>query len=663
MSIEKTTWPFPSAPSGANVRYTVEIERTQGQYQGLIHQDSTQKGLALNNIQLTPDATITIKQQPITLAQLIDKLIEFDQQWLKAWFDERAQFELGLYLYQQLFGSLHPATIQPANGTVEIRIISEDEHINRLPWILLAHHGVFLTTSGWSLSLSHNSQPENHELPPSCRMLIIAPQPEGEADTRADAHISELQQMLSLQDSSYLCLQGKGENLEIVTTWPAFKAALKTFKPQVLYYYGHGCGDQNSSQLVFADQHNQRIDKSASDLRPLLQSIPGGPPLIAYINCCLGDAGGFLGVGQQLAGIIPAVVTNRTMAFIKATQTQGLAFWQNALLEGLPPHEATGQIRIELEEESTAESFGFSDTRWMTPVLYCNYQHWKSNPPKASTRLDRDPHWRLKLNRVSQFGQVFLQTYQMFMEKKPRALSYLWYGEPEQGLEIFHHRLKVELQEKLTDTLVYEVKPQWPTDLADPNQSFRDMLTQAFGINQLDHLAAHIRTESKSVSGRQTLVYIRHTPVTSIYTFHPQNLKTYLEWLNIHIVSELPPQACLLVGISYEVKNPNKFYDLLIEKEQLNALELSDLVFQLLDELEKINRKDIIDFLATHSIQVPVDIKDGILDKILGKTKGSYEKVLEELKGLERRAWRMVQQANQTKDADNNGKDDYDDVF
>jgi hypothetical protein len=81
----------------------------------------------------------------------------------------------------------------------------------------------------------------------------------------------------------------------------------------------------------------------------------------------------------------------------------------------------------------------------MTPVFHCHYDQWKANHPKPASRLERDPHWSLKLDRVRQFGQVFYQTSQMLQEHKPRSLAYIWYGQEGQGVDLFHKRLKFEL--------------------------------------------------------------------------------------------------------------------------------------------------------------------------------------------------------------------------
>lgn len=647
-SIEENMWIFACEESDMSIRYFIEIKDQEGQYHRRTHQDNLNKRCVL---QLSAEDRINIKGESIPLRDIVQALNNVDSQWLQNWFDERGQYDVGMHLYKQLFGTLKSEDIHK-DKEVEIRIITEDEHIARLPWMLLAHK-VFLSATGWSVTLSSANPMKDCELPPCPKMLIIAPQPDDIASTNAQSHIEDLQELLSSAIS-----YNRGKKLDIVTTWDDFKESLRNFQPHIIYYYGHGVGDIYRSRLAFATKNNRLSNMPILDMIPLFKMMPN-PPMIAYINCCSGNSGCFLGAGLQLRNVIPVVVTNYTVLKIRAAQAQGLSFWSNVLLKEKAPHTAISHIRSHMGE------FGLnvSDTRWMTPVLHCHYSRWKANPPQRLSRLERDPHWRVKLDRVSQFSKVFFQVYEMFQQRKPRAFAYLWYGKEDQGIELFHQRLKVDLQEKLINVIIYEVLPEWPPTLDDPYICFRNMLIQAFEVQSIDQIPARIRTYTQSLSGRQTLVYIRHRPITSAYTFHPNYLKTYLEWWNLNFVSKLPERTHALLGISYEVKNPQKFLDLLVRKEHLDELELSDTVFQILDEMEKIKKKDLLDFLKTHNIQLPSDIRDGILEKILKKTGGTYESVLDELKELERRAWRLRKQDEKKSQEKSQEQDEYGDVF
>ncbi|MCP4701800.1 MAG: hypothetical protein GY862_33815 [Gammaproteobacteria bacterium] len=610
---------------------------------GRFHQGDPARAVPLENPRLSPDDILEIKGETVRLGDLSAALTDYDENWLETRFDEHGQYETGLYLYRQLFGEKAPAELQDADGKLDLRIIAEDENIARLPWMLLAWQGVFLSAAGWSISLAPDAEIRDCELPSSPKILIVAPRPEKHPDT--EGHVQALTDLLSSADIAY---SGGDKHLRIVAGWEDFKTALRDFQPHVLYYYGDSAGDRPA--LLFAGAAGKPLEKTAEDLLPLLQNDK--PPLLVYINCRQG--GGV--AGKQLSQKVAAVAVNRARTPVSISQAQGMAFWEAVLLRGRPPHEAT--VRGQPGKSD------WNDARWMTPVLHCRYDNWfPPRPPKPPLRLERDPHWQLKLDRVPQFSRVFFQTYQMFLERKPRALAYLWYGRPDQGSEIFHHRLKVELEEKLREVTVYEIRPDWPTDLHNPADSFADMLCQAFDIDSLEHLAGRIRAYGRQLSGQQMLVYVRHRPVISPLVFHPQYLRTYLEWQDLMFVPLLPERTHALLGISYEVEKPKAFHDLLVKKERLRDLIQSHTVFQLLDELERVTKRDLLDFLQTHNIELPADIKEDVLEKILDRTQGSYVHILDELRDLESRAWRLRREKTETERGRQVGVDAYDGVF
>lgn len=613
---------------GSVIRYLIKIDSSQGHYTGYIQKGHSSAEMGPKSFQLGPDDTVTIKDQDIALKDVRQALISYNKEWLDLYFDEQGQYAVGAYLYRQLFGELTPAEVGEQCSEVEILIVTEDEHIECFPWILLAHHGVFLSASGWSVALANRTPfVDCCELPPYPKMLVIAPEPADREPTKAKEHLEALKELISVA--------GPEKNFEVATTWDEFKEKIKTFNPHILYYYGHVLGNKYSSGLVFADKDKKAFEIPVADLVFLLGQMPEGPPLIVYVNSCFGEAGGLFSVRQQLSRLVPAVLTNRTAALLNAAQAQGMAFWEKTLIKAMPPHVAVSQMRSELVNLELS----LRDIRWMTPEVHCHYDHWIAHPPKPIYRLERDPHWQLKLDRLTEFGQVYYQTDQMFIETKPKSLAYLWYGKQGQGFEYFHKRLKVELEEKLHQVLIYEVKPEWPSYLAAPDQSFRDMILKAFEINHLDQLTYRIRTfsksKSKSKTGYQTLIHVCHNPVQSYYIFHPKYIKLYLHWWDLNFAPRLPEKVHALLGISYEIQKQEKLDVLISTKKQLDELELLHTVIQILPEMGKTTKKDLLDFLKTHNIILPPDIKHGILEKILKDTEGDYNKVLDKLIKLE----------------------------
>ena len=630
----------------ANIlRCVVEIDGGQVR----VHLDGSQDFFKPRDFTLTPETPVHLKGQIFKLGELLAALIDHKTDWLYQWFDERGQLDTGAFLYDALFGSQPPEKITGGAPRCDLRINTTDEDIARLPWILIAQRGVFLATAGWSIALGAIGAETDCELPPSPKLLVAAPESTDWPTTEAEAHIKELQDQLSAADASYI----DDSRLHVARTWKAFLAELSKFQPDILYYYGHGTGDRHRTHLVFAEENGSACEISIADLAVELRNRLLQPLLVVYINCCQGDAGGILGAGRQLVNVAPVVLTNRTSAFVNAARAQGLAFWDDLIVRGLAPQQAVMGLYAALGDLGLT----LADYRWMTPVLHCRYGDWQSNPPMPLSREERDPDWKFKLDRVNQFSRVFYQTHQMLLERRPKALAFLWFGAPNQGMEIFHERLNRELQEKLKDVLIYPVYPEWPEELANPSRSFSDMLTQAFKVSDPEQITGRIRAYSRQRTGQRTLVYVRHTPVLQRAIFDPQSLPTYLEWWSRYFVPRLPELCHALLGVSYAVSNPAKFHQTLHKKLALDKLDLGDTVLVILDALERVTLQDLRDFIRTHNIRLPQDLQERILEKLLADTDGSYEGIIEEMKHLESRAWRESLQHQQSGQADDDEDD------
>ncbi len=612
-----------------NKVYFIDIRRDATGFQQKIHRGDPERPLAASTPALGPDTAVG----GTNLGDLASTLLIADPAFGRSGFDERLQLDAGRHLYEETLGQLGDPP--PIEGDVSVHIVTGDEHAARLPWVLLARGGRFLAACGWSISLSRPDRPiePSRLLPPSPTMLIAAPEPEGAGETRAAGHLEDLELLLSASDHHF----ERGDHLHVATTWDDFQRLAREYQPAALYYYGHGVGDHRKTRLLFEEQHGadhrgKRLEVSVADVAQCLRQLDK-PPAVAYVNCCLGDAGGLLGAGWQLGDVVPAVVTNRTMARVSASQAQAKHFWRALLLEGQPPHKAVSEMYGHLGDLG----FGFRDARWMTPVLHRHYADWESHPPRAGRIAD--PHWEYKIDRVSQFGQVHYQTEKMLLNRKPPCLAYLWYGEEGQGVEHFHQRLKVELQDFLGEHHLFEVLPRWPDDLANPSRSFEDMMIEAFDVLALDDVPARVRAETGGQEGRDVIAYLRHEPVRKGEVMRPEHLRRYLEWWDdvfAPILHQAP--AFGLLGISFVVSNPPRFLKVL-EKHRVEALELRQVVFDVLGELERLAKKDLLNFLHAHNVVLPRDHKDRILDDILKKTKGHYELTLEALRDLVHRAW------------------------
>jgi hypothetical protein len=621
--------------AGSNVqvkmRYFIEINEFEGHYKIAIHKGNPSEAVVLPSVVLGQNSEVSIKGVSYKLGQLLQALISYQPDDLKLAFDERGQLEIGQFLFTKVLGGVGIMKDSlVAENRVEVRIVTKDEFIARLPWVLLANEGIFLSTTGWSIALSTSTEVPDCELDPSPRMLVATPQPDGVSDTKAKPHLDGLEVLFSAAATRLT----EGRNLRVVKSWEAFKEALTGFRPHIIYYYGHGIGDFNSSRLVFAaEKGNSRVDVPVADVAICLRQMTGGPPQLVYLNCCLGDSGGVLGAGRQLGGVVPAVITNSTMAQIAAAQSQALTLWRSMLLDGIPPHSAIAEMRSKMNYLD----FSVGDVRWMTPVLHCHYLNWRATPLRNKVRKDLDPYWQFKLDRVRQFSLVYYQTTQMLRGQGRRCLAYVWYGQEGQGIDLFHKRLKYELQVVLTGVYVYEVRPEWPIELKNPHRSFEDMLIEAFDVDSMTDIPGRIRAQTRNSNQAQVLVYIRHLPVGPGHAINPETLRKYIEWLAYNFLPLLEDRTFALLGVSFLINKPQKFYEAL--KAWMRNFEHPLMGFQILDEMERLVMKDLLDFIDSHNIYLPKDRRDQVLKKILDKTQGHYEMTLDALKDLVESAW------------------------
>jgi hypothetical protein len=610
-------------------RYILEIYKVNDLYEGRIHQGDPEESYSLTNLDLSSDSELVIKGQLYKLGDLMDSLINYDVENITSVFDERGQLELGQYLFSQTFGKLSRPERERLRGadSVDLRLVTEDENIGRLPWTLLADAGVFLSATGWSIALSTHLKYKDHALPPSPVVLLVLPQPLDLSPTDADRHRQALEEALS------------GHIIRVASTWEQFTRLSTESAPQVIYYYGHGTGDWNSSRLSFAAESDHRcVEKPIADVANHLRNLQGGPPRLIYLNCCYGDAGGILGAGRQLGGFVPAVITNSTAARISAAQEQGLSFLRSVLLKGTPPHTAIAEIRGNL----SGLNLTFKDIRWMTPVLHCHYDRWTTHLRRPRSRLARIPDWQLKVNRSKQFSVVHSNTMQMMRCHFPPALAYVWYGEEEQGVSNFNRRLEIELRELPSPLRVRSINLDWPMHYEDPATDFEYMFTSALGernIKSVDDIPHCIADEFYGKGNEPTLLYISNKQPLRPSAFPPADLRKFLKWWEHSFVSALSgTQMFAVLGLSFILKNVEQDRSV-FERSKISHWFFNKISFQALEELGDLVLKDLVEFLRMNRIDLPPDRLNIVLKNILSRSRGRYEPTMEMLGDVEQIVW------------------------
>lgn len=156
------------------------------------------------------------------------------------------------------------------------------------------------------------------------------------------------------------------------------------------------------------------------------------------------------------------------------------------------------------------------------------------------------------------------------------------------------------------------------------------MLMLAFDVDDFRKIGEKIRVEATRMHVRQMIIYIPHPPLTKEdYFYKASQLKDYLEWLDREFIPLLPDNVFALIGLAHIVEDTSKFKDTIEDK--IERIRFDNMTFHLLQELEKIRRKDLLNFFWVHKISIPDDKLDLILNYIEKKTGGKFEEVMQEL--------------------------------
>jgi hypothetical protein len=629
--------PVPEHSEKIPARCFFHIQKNDQGLAGSVHHGDPGASRPLPALRLDNHAVVSIKNKPHKLGQILASLIHATPGGLNP-FDKPFQLDVGQYLFDQLFSEYGRDQI---GDNVEVHISTTAGSILALPWQVLSNNRMFLSSQGWTVSLSGHWDLKPCHMPDSPRVLVAAPQPEGKARTEAESHMETLGDRLSDRNHTLTF----GQNMEWAYTWEEFTQKLETFSPHVVYFYGHCANNPEKTTLCLASGPRRHpCDITPNELLAAIEKM-AEKPLLVYLNC-LNNPAGLINFGMTLGKMVPAVITSRYLFSTAAAQAQGLNLLLDIVTGGLPPHKAAASLFRRLDESlniSTAQA------RWMTPAVFRHYSEWGAKVPETPSRRIHDPHWHLKVDRVAQSSVVNNLTMQMMRERKPRSLAFVWYGTQGQGVSKFHHRLTVELQEFLLNfnTSFYDVHPEWPEELNDPGIAFRDRLIEAFQVRHIEDIPGAIRNKNLGASGKQSLVYVRHQPVTSSRVINPHSLHRYLKWWDETFIPLLDRNQFALLGVSFIVNNPPKFRNQFL-KEGIEELDMKHTVFRLLDEMEHLARRDLLDFIKTHNLRIPVKNRDKNIERILEKTQGHYEKTILELQRFVEQSWDMAEDEAET---------------
>lgn len=595
------------------------------------------KRVTLGLAALQETCPITLRGATTTLKVILGWLDNFEVNNLQQQLDEAGMYAVGEYLYQQTLGQFPQHHLLPGED-VSLRIISTCPHIHRLPWNMLARDGLPLHY-GWHIALAVEPDNRRVEWPALPALLVVAPEPwfnqQGQRieATQSEGHVQALRQRLTVSIPAY----DTPELFQSVTTWAELQRALQTQHFDVLYYYGHGIGDQYASRLLFTTSGAVADLRSFQDLRQALQHAKGGAPGVCYINACFGNSGGRMGAGLQLGAVCAAVVANRTAAVTQTAMPQGQEFLERLLLEVRTPETA-------LQDALTRCGSTSGDVRWVTPVLHCHYGNWQAKRKPERFHLDKqDPHWEHKLDRITQSGELGKRAAFAIENRSPATVCCIWYGCNKVGVDLFHERVPLDLRALRLNVQVAHCRMDWPVAAIPHHQTYAECL-----LAGLRHSATSLARAPEGLegiprfldqlagqTGKRTLLHLRLKTINPETRMSPGKLGEFLEWWQEQVLPALKPARIqTLMTLGFELPNPaampQAFEKML---EPLND-RYQDFSVYLLPQLPLLQRHDLREFIKGFYPDLPRDKANARIDYIMVQGGGNYQKTLDLLTDL-----------------------------
>ena len=606
-------------------------------YQWLLYKDSSNHPLADGIADIEPDTVITYANKSFTLSELFENLVDYQNKtkWLSEYFDDSKQLHLGHFLYEQTLGQCE-ARLPDLGSKVELIVITTDPFIQQLPWTILSRDKrSFLIMDDWTINLATKrvNLPITFAEVPS--LLVICPEPESRhfPSTQGRLHAEDLQRSLA----TYSRALDSPKYFSLAETWDECVQRLQSQHWDMVYFYGHSKGGEHGSQLVFANKDGQAELYSVMALAKLLKK---SPPDVLYINACQSGSLSAAGAANQLGECVPALVVNRTDALISDAKKQASVFF-HALQQYYPPHEA-------LAEAYRTSSAKMTSTSWMTPLLFQHYVKWTFVDSNTQQLSEHDPNWRLRLDRFDQTAQLRARVSDMMKFKHPLAMFCFWFGGQGQGVELYHDRIPVEIEDGGISVVSRSFR--WPECFDDFDCNFEQMILDGLSTDKIRRLdMIHKVLDQHQSSNKKVLLHcrfktLRLPPHGHVYLEH---IEEFLFWWNdrmMPILREHKMSVILAVGYELDKEIPTFANDVQEEFEKRPMDD--DFMPLLLPELPAINDEHVIEFLKLKVKNLRFDDakqRKRFVQDLLKKNKveGNYEKTLRILQTVVASAYRF----------------------
>ncbi len=526
-----------------------------------------------------------------------------------------------------LLGVENPDRVSPLKQSLRLRIWTEHPALLALPWRLTTWNRQWLLNSQWTFELTSVEQPsETLALHTPCRVLVVIPhyQPavDGLSDLDGATHLDALKEQLNKIDPRRL----EKDYFQVCNSIPTLADKLANFRPELIYYFGHGSTNADRPVLEFGKSGGGRL------LVAQIKQMLGDPsPRILFLNGCYTGAGGQASAGMVLSPDILLVIGVRTQAFRQYAEDSALD-WFGDVLRGIDPVAALHRVN---------PTYSQLDFQWCTHSIHAAYRDARLVPgppavfdPIVPLRLDRDgPRGRVlkHVGELIRHGDRKVEALVICAPPGPFHLAEFW----RQAIDEIEHN-------KLAQVKRLRIKLPDPGD-ESAQQTYQDLLDKevchTLGVDPGETLIEGFRRYlGERQPGHKQLLWIDfgvcgHGPGATLPTIPIH------DWLS-HCRDLLVPHAhelSLLAYLAVETEDEAAL------QEEIFAVPMSDdqFVCSLLEALRPIHKHELQIYLSRSAHCDPALVTDATA-LIFAQTKGSYEDTVALIKEGQQRGWNRL---------------------
>lgn len=526
-----------------------------------------------------------------------------------------------------LFGTEFAERVSPLKQGVRLRIWTEHEGLLSLPWRLTTWNRQWLRNSGWTFELTSLEEPtETLALHTPCRILVVVPQYDAAVDRLPDlagsAHLAALTERLGKIEPRRL----EKDYFQTCHSTSGFFDKLANFRPELVYYFGHGSTDANRPVLEFGKAGGGRLL-----IAQLKGKLGEHPPRILFLNGCYTGAGGQASAGMVLSPDIPLVIGVRTQAFRQYAEDSALD-WFSAVLRGEDPVAALHHFD---------PTYSQLDFQWTTHSIHAAYRDARLVPGPSEVF---DPIVPLRLDRDGPRGRVLKHVGELIRhpKRKVEALVICAPPGPFHLAEFWRQAIDEIERNKLAHVKRLPIRLPDPGDAGD-ELTYQDLLDQevctTLGVSPDESLIEGFRRYiGERQPGQKQLLWIDfgvcgHGPGAV------QNAIPIDAWLS-HCRDLLVPQAYELSLIAYLAVETTK--EEALESEIFeNPMHEDRFVCSLLESLRPIRQHELQKYLSDPEHCDPALVTEAT-KLIFARTKGNYELTVALIKEGQQKGWNRL---------------------